>query len=73
MHETTPAVFLIARPSIDIEGMRGYLRDVGGESWLQMRLDGVGADAGSLPSAGAPSDRGASGPGARATAAGSRG
>jgi thymidylate synthase (FAD) len=38
MHETTPAVFLIARPSIDIEGMRGYLRDVGGESWLQMRL-----------------------------------
>jgi thymidylate synthase ThyX len=39
MHETTPAVFLIARPSIDIEGMRGYLTDVGGESWLQRRLD----------------------------------
>jgi thymidylate synthase (FAD) len=39
MHETTPAVFLIARPSIDIEGMRGYLRDVGGESWLQRRLE----------------------------------
>jgi thymidylate synthase (FAD) len=38
MHETTPSVFLIARPSIDVEGMRGYLRDVGGESWLERRL-----------------------------------
>jgi thymidylate synthase (FAD) len=38
MHPTTPAVFLIARPSIDVEGMRGYLRDVGGESWLERRL-----------------------------------
>jgi thymidylate synthase ThyX len=38
MHETTPAVFLLARPSIDIEGMRGYLQDVGGESWLERRL-----------------------------------
>ena len=39
MHETTPQVFLIARPSIDVEGMRGYLADVGGESWLARRLD----------------------------------
>ncbi len=39
MHETLPSVYLIARPSIDIEGMRGYLADVGGESWLQRRLD----------------------------------
>jgi thymidylate synthase (FAD) len=39
MHETTPTVFLIARPSIDVEGMRGYLRDVGGESWLERRLE----------------------------------
>jgi thymidylate synthase (FAD) len=39
MHETTPTVFLIARPSIDIEGMRGYLKDVGGESWIERRLD----------------------------------
>jgi len=39
MHETTPQVFLIARPSVDVEGMRGYLADVGGESWLQRRLD----------------------------------
>jgi thymidylate synthase (FAD) len=38
VHETTPAVYLIARPSIDIEGMRGYLKDVGGESWLERRL-----------------------------------
>jgi thymidylate synthase (FAD) len=38
MHESSPAVFLIARPSIDVEGMRGYLRDVGGESWLERRL-----------------------------------
>ncbi|HEV2998181.1 MAG TPA: FAD-dependent thymidylate synthase [Solirubrobacteraceae bacterium] len=38
MHETIPTVFLLARPSIDLEGMRGYLRDVGGESWLERRL-----------------------------------
>ena len=38
MHETTPQVFLIARPSIDVEGMRAYLADVGGESWLERRL-----------------------------------
>jgi thymidylate synthase (FAD) len=40
MHETTPSVFLIARPSIDLEGMRAYLQDVGGESWLELRLAG---------------------------------
>jgi len=39
MHETNPSVFLIARPSIDVEGMRGYLTDVGGESWLERRLE----------------------------------
>jgi thymidylate synthase (FAD) len=42
MHETTPTVHLIARPSIDVEGMRSYLRDVGGESWLQRRLEQEG-------------------------------
>ncbi len=26
MHQTTPSVFLIARPSVDTEGMRAYLR-----------------------------------------------
>jgi hypothetical protein len=30
MHETTPTVFLIARPSVDLEAMRAYLEDVGG-------------------------------------------
>jgi thymidylate synthase (FAD) len=39
VHETQPTVFLIARPSIDIEGMRGYLESVGGESWLERRLE----------------------------------
>ncbi len=43
MHETTPSVFLIARPSIDLDGLRGYLEDVGGESWLDLRL-GEAAD-----------------------------
>jgi thymidylate synthase (FAD) len=38
VHETLPSVYLIARPSIDLDGMRGYLRDVGGESWLERRL-----------------------------------
>jgi thymidylate synthase (FAD) len=42
MHETTPKVFLIARPAIDIEGMRAHLREVGGESWLQRRLEESG-------------------------------
>jgi thymidylate synthase (FAD) len=41
MRETTPSVFLIARPSIDLDGMRGYLREVGGETWLERRLDGA--------------------------------
>ena len=31
-------VFLIARPSVDVDGMRGYLSEVGGESWLERRL-----------------------------------
>lgn len=39
MHETTPSVFLIARPSVDLDGLAAYLRDVGGESWLTMRTD----------------------------------
>ena len=37
MHETTPQVFLIARPSVDLDGMRAYLESVGGSSWLDMR------------------------------------
>jgi thymidylate synthase (FAD) len=38
MHPTAPTVYLIARPAIDLDGMRDYLRDVGGESWLDLRL-----------------------------------
>src|SRR5918911_1457756 len=37
LRETTPQVFLIARPSVDLEGMRGYLDDVGGAGWLDRR------------------------------------
>lgn len=39
MHETSPSVFLIARPSVDLDGLRAYLADVGGESWLTRRVD----------------------------------
>ena len=39
MHETTPSVHLIARPSIDLDGMRSYLEDVGGAGWLDRRLE----------------------------------
>jgi len=38
MRETNPSVFLVARPSINVEGMRSYLEDVGGASWLERRL-----------------------------------
>ncbi|MCA1689318.1 MAG: FAD-dependent thymidylate synthase [Actinobacteria bacterium] len=38
MHETTPTIFLLARPSVELGGLRGYLHDVGGESWLERRL-----------------------------------
>ena len=44
MRETTPQVFLIARPSVDLAGMRGYLESVGGESWLDRRLEETGGD-----------------------------
>jgi thymidylate synthase (FAD) len=37
MRETKPAVFLIAKPSVDTDAMRAYLESVGGESWLDMR------------------------------------
>ena len=40
--ESAPRVFLVARPSIDTDAMRAYLADVGGESWLDMRLDEAG-------------------------------
>jgi thymidylate synthase (FAD) len=42
VHETTPKVFLLARPALDVDGLRGYLREVGGESWLERRLEETG-------------------------------
>jgi thymidylate synthase (FAD) len=48
VHETNPSVFLIARPAIELVGMRAYLEDVGGQSWLERRLEesqeGAGGD-----------------------------
>jgi thymidylate synthase (FAD) len=42
MRETSPQVFLVARPSVSEEGMREYLNDVGGGAWLRRRLDEAG-------------------------------
>jgi len=39
VHETVPSVFLLARPALDVAGLRGYLSDVGGGSWLERRLE----------------------------------
>jgi thymidylate synthase (FAD) len=38
MRETTPSVHLIARPSVDLDGMRSYLAEVGAERWLDRRV-----------------------------------
>jgi thymidylate synthase (FAD) len=48
MHETSPSAFLIARPSIDVDGMNAYLKDVGGESWLERRLEEADGEGGQL-------------------------
>jgi thymidylate synthase (FAD) len=42
MHATTPSIHLIARPQVDIEGMRAYLESVGGASWLDRRIEEAG-------------------------------
>jgi thymidylate synthase (FAD) len=42
MRETTPRVFLIARPALDLDGLRGYLDAAGGAAWLDRRLAGEG-------------------------------
>ncbi len=39
MRETKPSVHLIARPSLAVDGLRDYLTDVGGEGWLERRLE----------------------------------
>ncbi len=38
MRPVQPEVFLVARPAIDYDQMAAYLREVGGENWLE-RLD----------------------------------
>lgn len=48
MRETTPQVFLIARPSVELDGMRAYLEDVGGGSWLDTREQEDGVPGGEL-------------------------
>src|SRR3954453_6745686 len=37
MRETHPQVFLVARPALDVDGLRGYLEAVGGAPWLARR------------------------------------
>lgn len=44
MRDTVPSVYLIARPSIDVDAMRAYLEDVGGTSWLARRENEAGGD-----------------------------
>jgi thymidylate synthase (FAD) len=48
VHETTPEVFLISRPSVDADAMRGYLSRLSGEEWLDGRLDTGGVPAAEL-------------------------
>jgi len=38
MRSVEPEIFLVARPKVDYEAMAAYLREVGGERWLE-RLD----------------------------------
>jgi len=49
LNETTPQVDLIARPSVDLEALGRYLKTVGGEGWLERRLqEEDGANPGQL-------------------------
>lgn len=45
MLETRPQVFVVARTAVDLDGMRGYLKSVGGESWIDRQGAGHGDDA----------------------------
>ena len=38
MRSVEPEVFLVARPQVDYDAMAAYLREVGGEHWLE-RID----------------------------------
>lgn len=48
MHETSPTIHVLARPAIDVDGMRRYLDDVGGASWLDRRLEDGDVNPGEL-------------------------
>ncbi len=46
MRSVEPEVFLVARPQVDYEAMAAYLREVGGERWLErVDRDQLGNDA----------------------------
>lgn len=45
MRETEPDVFVVARPAVDLDGIRGYLHTVGGAGWLERRASSPGSDA----------------------------
>ena len=38
MRSVEPEVFLVARPKVDYDAMAAYLREVGGERWME-RID----------------------------------
>lgn len=44
MRETSPSVHLIARPALDLDGIRAYLAHAGGEGWLDRRLEEAGGE-----------------------------
>jgi thymidylate synthase (FAD) len=44
MRETSPSVHLLARPSLNLDGMRAYLEAAGGAAWLDRRLDEAGGE-----------------------------
>ena len=46
MRSVEPEVFLVARPKVDYDAMAAYLREVGGERWLErIDRDQLGNDA----------------------------
>ncbi|HME65791.1 MAG TPA: FAD-dependent thymidylate synthase, partial [Streptosporangiaceae bacterium] len=46
MRSVEPEVFLVARPKVDYDAMAAYLREVGGERWLErVDRDQLGNDA----------------------------
>lgn len=54
MIDVQPQVYLIGEPTIDVEQMRAYLREIGGEAWFNRvfpRLGSIGRDYDSVPAA----------------------